>query len=153
MRSFERSEKIEKLPAGPIRPSPGPIFDRQVSAAVKFVAVSNPSKEISSVPASTRSIYSVEYENTARITVCSTRCPSICRRLTRRGHITRRMSENAAFSSIITRESLSPPPVLPAQAPTNIIITSSHCEYCGHCVKSAVPKPVLLTSEATVNDE
>ena len=43
--------------------------------------------------------------------------------------------------------------MLPAQAPTNMIITSSHCEYCGHCVKSAVPKPVLLTSEATVNDE
>ena len=73
IRSFEKSEKIEKFPFGPISPRPGPILERQVSAAVKFVAVSKPSKDMSSVPSRSMSIYSAKYENTALIPAASTR--------------------------------------------------------------------------------
>ena len=35
--SFEKSEKIEKLPLGPIFPSPGPMLEMHERAAVKLV--------------------------------------------------------------------------------------------------------------------
>ena len=38
-------EKMEKLPVGPTRESPGPTLDRHESAAVKFVVKSSPSSD------------------------------------------------------------------------------------------------------------
>ena len=42
---MERSEKMAKLPEGPISDIPGPTFEMQVSAAVKLVVISKPSRE------------------------------------------------------------------------------------------------------------
>ena len=42
-----------------------------------------------------------------------------------------------------------PPPVLPAQAPMNIIITITNLENIGHRLKSTVPYPVVVITEAT----
>ena len=38
--SFDTGENIAKLPAGPTRPRPGPMFDRHDMTAVKFVVMS-----------------------------------------------------------------------------------------------------------------
>ena len=38
-------EKTAKLPVGPTRERPGPMFDRHESAAVKFVVKSSPSSD------------------------------------------------------------------------------------------------------------
>ena len=47
------------------------------------------------------------------------------------------------------RDTLIPPPVLPAQAPINISITSSVLEICGQTLKSVVPYPVVVIMEPT----
>ena len=57
---FETGEYIAKLPVGPTSSSPGPIFDRQEAAAVKFVARLWPSKEISSVMPISSIMYSAQ---------------------------------------------------------------------------------------------
>ena len=57
------------------------------------------------------------------------------------------------LNRIIIRDTLIPPPVLPAQAPMNIIITSRARDSSGHWLKSTVEKPVVEISEATVNAE
>ena len=48
-----------------------------------------------------------------------------------------------------TRATLMPPPVEPAQAPTNIKITRMARENSGQALKSAVAKPVVVMMEAT----
>ena len=53
------------------------------------------------------------------------------------------------FSSNITRDTLRPPPVLPAHAPMNISNTSKVREYCGHWSKSIVAKPVVVITDDT----
>ena len=47
------------------------------------------------------------------------------------------------------RETLMPPPVLPAHAPTNIKSTSTVFEVCDQRSKSAVENPVVVIMEAT----
>ena len=42
-----------------------------------------------------------------------------------------------------------PPPVLPAQAPTNISMTRIVLETSGHMLKSVVEKPVVVIMEPT----
>ena len=54
---FESGEYIAKLPIGPTSPSPGPTLDRHESDAVKFVTISNPSMETTSVHTSSSSTY------------------------------------------------------------------------------------------------
>ena len=46
-------------------------------------------------------------------------------------------------------EKIYPPPVDPAQAPTNISSTNIICENDGHKLKSAVANPVVVIIEAT----
>ena len=55
--SFAKGEKIEKLPVGPTKLSPGPTLEMQVKAAVKFVAVSKPSKDMSKAHRISRKMY------------------------------------------------------------------------------------------------
>ena len=50
---------------------------------------------------------------------------------------------------MIKRDTLIPPPVLPAQAPTNIRNTSIILEVSGHTSKSAVLNPVVVIIEPT----
>jgi hypothetical protein len=50
---------------------------------------------------------------------------------------------------MMMRETLMPPPVEPAQLPTNISSTSSQRENSGQASKSAVAKPVVLMIVAT----
>ena len=47
------------------------------------------------------------------------------------------------------RLTLMPPPVLPAQAPTNIKSTRTLREVAGQRLKSQVEKPVVVMMEAT----
>ena len=56
------------------------------------------------------------------------------------------------FARMIKRDIFIPPPVLPAQAPTNIKITMQARDNSGHRLKSAVAKPVVDIIETTVND-
>ena len=56
---------------------------------------------------------------------------------------------NTDFTIIITRETLIPPPVLPAQAPINIRSTKIVFAVPDHLSKSAVAKPVVVIMEAT----
>ncbi len=53
---------------------------------------------------------------------------------------------------MIILDTFMPPPVLPAQAPMNIISTMIVLESSGHMSKSAVENPVVETIEATVNE-
>ena len=78
--------------------------------------------------------YIRKYVYTALSVPDSTRLPSSWMRVTRRGCIIRRTSDAADLTSMIKRDTFRPPPVLPAQAPTNISISSTHCVNCGHCV-------------------
>ena len=59
------------------------------------------------------------------------------------------ISRKEDLSRMISRETLNPPPVEPAQAPQNMSITSTVREKVGHWSKSAVPKPVVVMMEAT----
>ena len=47
------------------------------------------------------------------------------------------------------RETLMPPPVLPAEAPINMSSTSIPLEKAGQWLKSAVAKPVVVMMEET----
>ena len=55
--NFEKSEKIEKFNAGPIRLYPGPIFPTQVITEEMVVIKSKPFSEIRIDPAKTTKIY------------------------------------------------------------------------------------------------
>ena len=56
-----RGEKTAKLPAGPMSfVMPGPMFDRQLSEAVKQVATSKPSKLATAAKNSSRKAYKVK---------------------------------------------------------------------------------------------
>ena len=48
---LQKAERVEKLPAGPNAPRPGPILLTQVSAAVKLSLKLNPSRETTTAPA------------------------------------------------------------------------------------------------------
>ena len=77
--------------------------------------------------------------------------PSSFTRLTERGCIMRLTSHLADFSSIISLDTLMPPPVLPAQAPMSIRQTRMLLESSGHLSKSAVEKPAVEIMLATWN--
>ena len=47
------------------------------------------------------------------------------------------------------RETFMPPPVLPAQAPTNMSATRMNLENSGHRLKSTVENPVVVMMDAT----
>lgn len=51
------------------------------------------------------------------------------------------------------RETLMPPPVLPAEAPMNISSTSIPFENAGQWLKSAVAKPVVVMMDDTWKNE
>ena len=57
-----------------------------------------------------------------------------------------------AFPTITNRETLIPPPVLPAQAPINISNTKMVLLKPGHISKSVVAKPVEEIRDATWNE-
>ena len=53
------------------------------------------------------------------------------------------------LNRITRRDTLIPPPVLPAQAPTNIRRTRIVLEKTGHWLKSVVAYPVVVIIEPT----
>ena len=56
------------------------------------------------------------------------------------------------FIRMTNRETLTPPPVLPAQAPTNMRMTRIVLDISGHELKSVVANPVVVIIDATWND-
>jgi len=48
---LQKSERVEKLPAGPNTPRPGPMLLTQVRATVKLSLNPNPSRETTTAPA------------------------------------------------------------------------------------------------------
>ena len=60
-----------------------------------------------------------------------------------------RMSERAVFPRISILATLMPPPVDPAQAPTNINTIKIPLEKVGQVLKSTVAKPVVVMMEDT----
>ena len=61
-----------------------------------------------------------------------------------RGWIIRESSLRMVLNKITSRDTFIPPPVLPAQAPTNISVTRIVWESAGHMSKSAVEYPVVV---------
>ena len=55
----------------------------------------------------------------------------------------------SVFTRTTNRDTLMPPPVLPAQAPINISKTSTVLLAWDHRLKSTVEKPVVVIMEAT----
>ena len=60
---------------------------------------------------------------------------------------------NIVLNRITKRDTLIPPPVLPAQAPTNISITRIIWDVFGHRAKSVVVKPAVVIIEATWKED
>ena len=71
----------------------------------------------------------------------------------RRGLSIRLSSAPALLKKMIMRETFSPPPVLPAEAPISITSINMLFENAGQSVKSAVAKPVVVISDDTWNRE
>ena len=56
------------------------------------------------------------------------------------------------FIRMTKRDTLTPPPVLPAQAPTNMRMTRIVLDISGHVLKSVVANPVVVMMDATWKD-
>jgi len=149
--SFEGIEKKAKLQVGPTASSPGPILFMVAATAVKFVTRLCPSSESSSTDTANTTIYHAIYAFTVFTIFFSTGRPSIVTLLICPVCNIPLSSFFAFLPKIISLETLMPPPVLPAQAPINIIITKMTFEKLGQRSKFSVAKPVVEIIEATVN--
>ena len=155
--SFDHHEKSWKEPIGPTAPSPGPILFKVAVTDVKPVAnaplspwVRLPkSKEIIAKEITKMATYAIMYAWTERTTSSSTTLPSSIILLMRLGCKVLPISLPALLPKSNKRETLMPPPVLPAHAPINIKPTKIICENAGHASKFSVAKPVVETTDAT----
>ena len=84
-----------------------------------------------------------------RVTLRSTDLPSILTLHTMFGCRNSLNSLWAFFMAITRRDTLKPPPVLPAQAPISMRSTSTVFGADGQRSKSVVPNPVVVMMEAT----
>ena len=94
-------------------------------------------------------MYNARYAFTERITSVSTVLPSIRTRLTLLGCSASEISRPMPFNKSRIRDTLIPPPVLPAQAPTHISVTRIVLEKPGHWLKSTVLNPVVVMIDPT----
>ena len=113
---------------------------------------SNPylSRERQRVETSNITIYMMKKDPCVLSCSLSTDCPSNLTVATMRGFSWRRISRTPDLSRIMSLATFRPPPVEPAQAPQNMSKIRIVCENPGHSVKSELPKPVELDSDATV---
>ena len=88
-----------------------------------------------------------------RIVAAGRLCPFMRTLLVRRGLSILPISWAELLKKIIMRETLSPPPVLPAEAPMSMTSISMLLENAGHSVKSAVAKPVVVIRDETWKSE
>ena len=121
--------------------------------AVKLVIKSWLSKLITTSDITKTTRYAIINTLTERTVSCSMECEPILIFLICFGCTITFSSLPRLLNRIIMRETLMPPPVLPAHAPINIMITSIVRESSDHALKSTVEKPVVDISEATVNAE
>lgn len=152
-RTFERSEKMSKLPIGPAGPSPGPTFDIQLTTEAKVVSKSYPSRETSATRTKVSRKYSEMNTSVLRIVEVARVCPFIRTLLVRRGLSILPISWAEVLKNMMIRETFIPPPVLPAEAPINMTMISMLLEKAGQSVKSAVAKPVVVINDDTWKSE
>ena len=110
---------------GPTMPKPGPMLLIQALSAVKVDSRSKPFRLSSSHDTAYSSIYTEKYACTPRTCFSGMARPSIRTLTTALGWIIFRISIKAAFTNVTTRVTFRPPPVDPAQPPTNISSTST----------------------------
>ena len=146
-----RGEKAAKFSIGPTAPRPGPTLLRQVSAAVKDVVRSNPSKHTSRQPPPSNRKKRQKKTNTVFRVSSSTALPSSLTTLVALGWLRRLRERPAQRSMSRMREHLMPPAVLPAQPPRNMRPIKTSWDRTGHWAKSAVEKPEVETTDATWN--
>ena len=72
---------------------------------------------------------------------------------TRFGRKERSSCIQIALANKTIRTTFTPPPVDPAQPPTNISARISPLQNSGHCTKSSVPKPVVVVIVSAVKTE
>ena len=130
-------------------PSPGPILLIVAATAVKFVVKSKLSSEISRTESANTIRYDAIKTLMERTTVCSITLPSIFSFFTLCGCTMTSSSFCTDLNSTTIRDTLIPPPVLPAQAPINMSSTRIDWENDGHRLKSAVANPVVVITEPT----
>ncbi len=140
------------MQVGPTASRPGPMLFIVAATAVKPVTrpVSS-SSTMSSRDITNTSTKDTIYTFTARTTSWLTCEPSMVILRIWRGCTICRSSLPMPFTMMIMRDTFMPPPVEPAQAPMNIMVTSSTLEKLGHRSKSAVTKPVVEMTDDTVN--
>ena len=113
-------ERFPKFEDGPTASRPGPILLSVAATAVKELVKSKLSREIISIDATKIKIYAAKKRSIECTTDFSIVCPSKRTIPTRRGCIVILNSLRTVLHSTIIRDTLIPPPVLPAQAPINI---------------------------------
>ena len=150
--SFAGSEKMPKFLDGPTSSSPGPMLLNVAATAVKFVIRSSPSNARRNTDSENSNVYATINTLIDRTTSCSTTFPSILILRITCGCRNWISSFLTVFTSTTRRDTLTPPPVLPAQAPININNTRIVFEACGQRSKSWVAKPVVVIMEATWNE-
>ena len=134
---------------GPTISSPGPMLFIQDATAVKVVMRSMCSREISRQEMQNTIRYTVRNRCTLRICLSPIGFPSNRTVPTALGWSIRRMSQREVLLRITSRATLIPPPVEPAQAPTNISVTKMALEKVGQVLKSVVANPVVVMMEDT----
>ena len=141
--------KVKEIGRGIIHKIPKKWLLIGAATAVKLVTRSFPSNEIAKTDVEKTIINVIKYTFITLTTSCSTGFPSILIFLTLFGWMYEFSSFTMVLNKTTKRETLIPPPVLPAQAPTNINSTRIVFDVCGHRLKSAVEKPVVVIMEPT----
>ena len=126
-----------KFLVGPTSERPGPILLRHDATAVKLVTRSLPSRDTRNTDRVNIPISVMKYTFTALTTSCSTGLPSMFIFLIFFGWKYELSSLTTVLNIITSLDTFIPPPVLPAQAPTNIRMTSTVLQVCDHWSKSA----------------
>ena len=148
-----RTEKSAKFPYAPTAPKPGPMLPVQAITDESVVIMSRPSSETMSIDAAMTIIYVAKKTEMPLTTGSSTVLRSSLTVSTLRGLIAFLMSRKPLFRRTMSLETLIPPPVEPAHAPTIIRNNRTNFAIIGQVSKLAVENPVVVIIEATWNNE
>ena len=130
-------------------PRPGPTLLKHVATDEMVSSIFKLLIEIKNIEAKRIITYTIKYPVTD-LTVSSSRgFPSTLTLFTDFGLINLYIVFDVIFDKIMIRIILNPPPVEPAQAPTNINRSNIVFENPFHKLKSAVQKPVVLITDTT----